>query len=144
VKFFTRALLLALLLASVPAIARNYAADWTLFPEPVNVVPLSVQIHAPKAATTSHEVELALFIGIPVGCYKTDIKVEHRDDHTHVLRPVLYAGTAPCVQVSRFDAQRVSLGYLPVGEHKVIVENVTKPGDPVMFWVTEGDSLATH
>ena len=56
--------------------------------------------------------------------------------------PMVVAGSHPCVQVSRFDVQRINLGHLPVGEHQIVVEDVARPPQAATFWVSDGEHLA--
>lgn len=131
-KTFIRALVLLALSASSTAEARDYASAWSLFPE---AVAESVQVQAPKIAVASRPTSVSVLMGLPDGCYQAEVKVEHRDDFTHVLKPEIHARAYPCVQVSMFDYQRIDLGKLLPGEHRILVENVSRSVAPTTFWV---------
>lgn len=142
-KLFYALALLALSFSN-SVLAKDFTKDWNLFPDGVPSAVESALISVPKSATTARDVGVSLFVGVPFGCNRTMVTVEHKDNYTHVIKPEVVAASSPCLQISRFDAQRVSLGRLLVGQHQLIVENVAKPVEPVTFWVSDGESLATH
>ena len=132
--------LLALNLSSI-AVAKDVSGDWSFLSERAAE---SVQIQAPKFAVSSRPAEVSVVIGLPSGCYKAIVAVEHKDAFTHVLRPAVRHDPDSCLQISRFDFQTVSLGSLQAGEHQVLVENVTRPAAPTTFRVTGDATAATH
>jgi len=68
-------------------------------------------VSLPAVITSSDEIEINLVLGIPYGCYKPDVGVEHRDEFTHVLRPVLLDEGHRCSRPTSLDFQKLSLGY---------------------------------
>lgn len=93
-------------------------------------------VSLPTVITSSDEIEITLILGIPYGCYKPDVGVEHRDEFTHILRPVLLAEGHRCSRPTSLDFQQLSLGYLRMGEHKIVVENLEQAFEPLSFWVS--------
>lgn len=96
-------------------------------------------VSLPAVPTTSDEVEVSLVLGLPYGCYRPDVGIEHRDEFTHVLKPILLDDANRCSRPTSLDFQKLSLGYLRMGEHRVIVENLEQTFEPRTFWVGEAN-----
>ncbi len=142
-------LFLALVLSANPLLAAGDPAlksdAWTgvdsleLFPAPEHV-----HVNVPARLTSTKGSKVTLVLTMPFGCFKTKVQVQHRDDFTHVLTPVLTPGDQSCVPMARYDVQEVSLGTLVPGEHEILVSNVAEVPEPIKFNVLPGDDLAIH
>ena len=147
---FTIGAVFGLVFAATPLVAvdkRAVLSDaWAALSPDLSVFPApqSVQVQVPSKVSASRNAEVTLLVGSPYSCFKTEVRVTHRDEYTHVLTPVLMPGNQSCVPISRYDVQKVSLGYLQPGEHEVLIPNAIKPVKPARFKVADGDELATH
>jgi hypothetical protein len=138
-KLAVMALLAAGLIAAGEPGARSVSLEWPRFAQPSLQQVIFVSSDVPAQARADKEIELTLVFGLPYGCYRPDIDIEHRDAFTHVIRPVLLEDQAKCLRPSSIDIQRISLGYLSEGVHTLLFDNVQQAASPATFWV-EGDS----
>lgn len=138
-KLAVMALLAAGLVAAGEPAARSVSMEWHRLTKPSLHQVIFVSSEVPAQARVDKEVEMTLVLGLPYGCYRPNIGIEHRDAFTHVIRPVLLEDRVNCLKPSSIDIQRISLGYLSEGAHKLLFENVEQAVSPVTFWV-DGDS----
>ncbi len=138
-KLAVLTLLAAGIIAAGEPAARSVSLEWPRFAQPSLQQVIFVSSEVPTQARVDKDVEMTLVLGLPYGCYRPDIGIEHRDAFTHVIRPVLLEDQVNCLKPSSIDIQRISLGYLSEGAHKLLIENVEQPASPLTFWV-DGDS----
>lgn len=139
-KLAVIASLLIGLMAAGTLAARSHPVEWSPFLQKSIQRAEFANVSLTMEPSASDEVELTLVMGLPFGCYRPDVGVEHRDEFTHVLRPVLLEDSMHCIQPSSVDFQKINLGYLSEGTHKVFVENVEQPSEPLTFRVGDGSN----
>lgn len=103
------------------------------------VLPQAVDVQIPQHVSSDLETGFSVFVSIPSGCYDSRIKVEHLDEFTHRLTPVLTRDYSNCARYSRYDLRVVSLGRLLPGQHEIVVEGTMQPSAKKTFWVNEAD-----
>ena len=124
-----------------------HATNQSVYPQSIDsafVLPQAVDIQVPPHVSSDLETGLNVFVSMPTGCYSSRIKVEHIDDFTHRLTPILIADDKDCVRYSRFDHQVVSLGQLLPGQHEIVVTNTVQPFGKKTIWVTDADLSASN
>ncbi len=134
-KLAVLTLLAAGIIAAGEPAARSVSLERPRFAQPSLQQVTFVSSEAPTQARVDKEVEMTLVLGLPYGCYRPDVDIEHRDTFTHVIRPVLLEDQVNCLKPSSIDIQRISLGYLSEGAHTLLIENVEQPASPMTFWV---------
>jgi hypothetical protein len=103
--------------------------------------PRDVRVDVPPEQSATREATVTVSLGIPSGCYKAVVRVEHRTDYRHVLIPMLEPDDRPCVPMSRDAIQTVRLGFLAPGDHEIVVVNGAQPATSVTFNVSDREAL---